>query len=235
MADDDLDTKLADLLKRDPFGFIPRTLEAVNLAASAIGLVNAAAGFAVKAAAAVGGWIYQQRKWDRVTPLLGELTARIYRLENEPGKTNHYVTREEFADLLEETLRRTADQPEPDRRAAMGNAFFKIFDNPMGHTENRRFIRLADELPTDALKLLNAFGSGQRFMPNEFTEKGGSLGVAAAFASLDPLIAQETADFLVGEHLLARDFQRHGIAITERSLEHSLSRTGKLFIGYIRG
>ena len=70
-----------------------------------------------------------------------------------------FAQRDEFPDLLEDVLRRLSEQPDPDRRKGLQSIFEKIMEEPREHQANRLFLRLADELPSGALRLLSIVDS----------------------------------------------------------------------------
>ncbi|HEY2730175.1 MAG TPA: hypothetical protein VGK52_09535 [Polyangia bacterium] len=65
------------------------------------------------------GWAWNKWKFDRVRPVLEEVTKRVQGIEND------YVRREEFADMLWDALRRLGDQPDPARRDTSRRACLK--------------------------------------------------------------------------------------------------------------
>ena len=92
------------VVKADHAPVIQAVLDGVNVAAAAAAVVNPAAGLIVQTAAATGGWVWNKWKYDRVSPVLVEITKRVQGIEND------YVRREEFADLLWDALPRQGPQ-----------------------------------------------------------------------------------------------------------------------------
>jgi hypothetical protein len=103
-----------------------------------------------KSVAVACGLPFQKHKAIRAKKFLLGLYERIERIRSE------YVRREEFLDLMEDCMRRTVTQPEQLRReevmAIMGNAI----QEPSSHVLHKMFVRLADEMPTEAVRILAA-------------------------------------------------------------------------------
>jgi hypothetical protein len=141
------------VVKADQTPVVEGVMGAVNILAAAISVANPAAGAAMQSVAVLGGWAWNKWKFDRVRPVLEEVTKRVQRIEND------YVRREEFADMLWDALRRLGDQPDPKRRELLRNIIFNAATEPKDHTEHRRFLRLADELSWEELRVfLNVEG-----------------------------------------------------------------------------
>lgn len=145
--DEGLEGNLGGLLAPDQEA-VAAVREVLGLA-SALGPQAAAVLGVVKAVAVFSGWAWQKRRPERAKELFLGLYQRQERMRSE------YVSKEEFPDLLNEALRRIAEQPDEDRRRRVRDVFLKILDSPKEHVENRRFLRLADELPAAALKVLD--------------------------------------------------------------------------------
>ncbi len=137
------------VVKADHAPLIRGVMDTVNLAGAAISVANPKAGLAVQTVAVLGGWIWNSWKFDRVKPVLENVVDRIHKIEHD------YVRSEAFADVLWDALRRLGDQPDPTRRARLRNILLNVIDNPKDHTENRLFLRLADELSGGALEGLS--------------------------------------------------------------------------------
>jgi len=148
-ADDPQSSELAVLVV-EPKGAAAFVKASVEIVASALALLNPAAAVAVKVVSITGGWIVDRRKYDRVKPILDSIEATIRDLPND------YVRRDEFADLLQETLRRASESPDSDRRETLKRILLGIMADPKDHVSNRRLIRVADELRVDAWKVLRA-------------------------------------------------------------------------------
>lgn len=145
---DELDSKIGDLVKRDPSA--KETLEKLaDLGAELVSVIPGV-GIAIKVAAWTGGWYFDAKKIDRVFPVLVGLRGQQAKIERE------YVQKAEFDDLLHEGLRRLSEQPDDARRADLRNIILKITREPRRHDEHLMFIRLADELPLEALRVLAA-------------------------------------------------------------------------------
>ncbi len=144
----DFDRKLEENLDLRPAD--PAAVKGVKLAIEAAAkLPGGQLVEIVKAVATIGGWLWQKRKSERAQAFLLGLYERLERTRST------YIERDEFYDLFEDAIRRSAEQPDPVRREKMGAIFFKIIEAPRDHVENRLLLRLADELPVDALKLLS--------------------------------------------------------------------------------
>jgi hypothetical protein len=138
------------VVKADHAPAVDAVIGAVNIASAGIALINPPAGAVVLTIAVVGGWAWNKWKFDRVRPVLEEVTKRVQSIEND------YVRREEFADMLWDALRRLGEQPDPGRRKLLRNIILNTMDEPTDHTENRLFLRLADELSTVELRVFLA-------------------------------------------------------------------------------
>jgi len=194
---------------------IESALAAVNTAAAVIGFVNPIAGTALQTTAVLGGWVWNRYKLDRVKPVLVEIQKRIQAVESE------YVRREEFADLLEDAFRRLGDQPDPERGNWIRNALLRIVDEPRDHTENRRYLRLADELSTPAQKILTVI-STPVIQPGDLIP--GPKENLRRRADLSPDEADEAIDELVREGLI--NWERPGTAMPFKMATRISSRGG---------
>lgn len=167
-----------------------------TLGAPAVGPLAPALVELVKSVASVLGFHFQRRKAERARDLILALYERLQNALPE------YVTREEFLDLFEDTLRRTAEQPDKQRREAMRRVFFKIIDEPREHVENRLLVRLADELPLDALKALPALNT--RLTKTDRGEDNGRSFLAAR-TEMPPVALWKVLGYLANENLLDED------------------------------
>lgn len=187
-AGDRLDSGLAALIPRDRWG--GRALDVLKLAG---GLP--VVGECVKLAAVVGGWWLEDRKPDRVFPVLLALKDKIHEAES---KRNEYIRKDEFRDIFEETLRLIAEEPDPDRRKWLQNILLKIIDVPRDHTAHRRFLRLVEELTMEAHKILavldKPFTSAERQLDRD--------DMLAARSGLQRLQIPEALDELAREGLV---------------------------------
>lgn len=105
----------------------------------------------VKPVALLGAWWADDRKPGRV---FGVLVAVSEKLAEAEKRQNEFVSKDEFKDLFEETLQRIANEPDENRRRWLQNVLLKAIEQPREHSEHRLFLRLADELTTDAHKIL---------------------------------------------------------------------------------
>jgi len=181
------------VVKADHTPAVESVLAAVNTTAAIIAIKNAFAGAAIQGTALLGGWAWNRYKFDRVKPVLLQVQKRIQSVETE------YVRREEFADLLQDAFRRLGDQPDPERGNWIRNALLKIIDAPKDHTENRRYLRLADELSADAQKVLTV-------LPVPVNQPGdlipGPKENLRRRADLSPEQVEEAIDELIREGLI---------------------------------
>lgn len=180
------------VIKPDRSRVLQTVVDGVNLLADAIGAENPAAGIAVKTVAVLGGWVFQIHKYDRVRPALQAVAERLERTRTE------YVRKEEFADVLEDALRRLAEQPNAERRQRIQNLLTNVMARPRDHAEHRLFLRLADELPPDPLKYLFAHG-GLNAGERQPTIRGLARIAGVPTGETDRVLA-----FLIGEHLFER-------------------------------
>src|SRR4051812_16336326 len=88
------------VLKADNSGIIEVVREAINHAGEVIGIVNPKAGLALKTTALLGGWLWNGWKYERAKPAIQAVAERVAQVGGD------YVKKDEFADILEETLRR---------------------------------------------------------------------------------------------------------------------------------
>jgi hypothetical protein len=94
---------------------------------------------------------------DRLVPVIQALAEEQEKIKGEQRTiSDDYVKRDEFADLVLDFLERTANQPDVARRDSMRIVLTRIIREPVTHTEHRMFIRWADELPPEAIRLLDA-------------------------------------------------------------------------------
>ncbi len=102
--------------------------------------------------ATLGGLAWQRRKAERAK----DLVVALYDLADLLQRTRfESVQKVEFEDLVEDVLRRFSEQrPTPNDATPCEKIFLKIVEEPREHVENRLLIRLADELPSEALKAL---------------------------------------------------------------------------------
>ena len=180
---------------------------------------------AIKAAAWGRAWFLDGKKADRVTPVLVGLYDRLQTLE---ADQKDYIRKDEaqvMSAAVEEALRRIADQPDDGRRQEMRRILFKILDKPRDLAENRLFIRLADELPVPALKLLNA--TGGKVADIVSTQKG-----LCQLTDLSEYDATFWLKFLVSQGLI--DDEKLGI-VHHTTYEAALTPLGRLFEEYRRG
>jgi hypothetical protein len=181
-------------------------------------------GAMIKGLAAVGAWAWNVRKVERVRDTLVGLYERLQRTRFE------FVGKEEFQDILEETVRRLSEQPDPERRRTLRSIFEKILETPLEHCENRLFLRLADELPSGALRLLSIVDDP--VAPSERTRH--MVEVLAEQARLSNSDAQDSAEELAAAQILRRDIFRF-IPSPGKPLDHILTTKGRAFVDYCRG
>jgi hypothetical protein len=177
---------------------------------------------AIKVVAAGRGWLVDPDKVDRVKPVLLGLYERIAKLE---ADAKEYIRKPEARAIIEDALARIGDQPDEARRQEMERVLFMILDNPQDLAENRLFLRLADELPVPALKLLNA--TEGKVAPMVSTQKG-----LCQLTDLSEYDATSWLKFLAGQGLI--DEEKLGI-VHHTTYQAVLTPLGRLFEEYRRG
>jgi hypothetical protein len=191
---DRLDENFGALIKPSASAW-EKAKTAFDVAASLSGIPGAA--LAVKGLCLGRAWLYDEKKPDRVLNVLLGLKERIEKLE---AAQNEYLKTEAAHSVFEETLARIGDQPDEGRRETMKRMLGKILEKPRDPTENRLLVRLADELPTPALKLIQA--ARQTNEPRQLISTKVGLARHAG-------LAQEEAEFwlnyLVNQGLLDED------------------------------
>jgi hypothetical protein len=150
--DDDLEANLGALIKPSGVG-LETALKLLEQAAKLLSVTDPGLFTAIQTAAFTSGLFYNLKKADRVTPVLLGFYERLQKVE---AAQRAYVRKEEGQAFVEEALRRIANQPDEPRRKDMQRILYKTVEKPRDHADNRLFLRLADELPTEALKLLAA-------------------------------------------------------------------------------
>jgi len=212
------------VLKPDHGVIIERIRDGVNLAASSISVANPVAGVAIQTVAILGGWLFQERKYDRIKDALASVADRIQKVEHE------YVKREEFADLLEETFRRMADQPNEERRHIMRGVLESVMERPRDFTESRLFVRLADELPGTHLKVVAAVRK-----PKQPVE---GLAAANSVLSTRSGVPPEKIDAVMTDLTFFRVFdgmQFNRAVYAGQTYEHLLTEIGREFLRFMAG
>jgi uncharacterized protein (DUF2267 family) len=175
---------------------IQAVIDTVNVSASVIAMYNPEAGVAVRSLAVLGGWIYNRYKADRVKPALQAVAELLEKTRSE------YVKKEEFADFLQDALRRIADHPDAERRQALRSILESVIVKPRDHITNRRFLRLADELPVAAWKVLTAVQQAGAASHGELIE--GKDRILARHAGLSQEQLEEAMEYLATEQILDR-------------------------------
>jgi hypothetical protein len=177
----------------------------------------------LKGLATVGCWPWNPRKADRVHDAIIGLYERLQRTRTE------YVRREEFGDLVEETLRRMSEQPDAKRRQDLRMILFKVIETPREHSENRLFLRLADEFPVGALKVLAAVEPV--IVQAEYRQS--FQAILAARTGLDITeVGQHMADLSAAGLFDQKAFRI--VAMPGKSLVFLLTRRGAMFLQYCR-
>ena len=210
------------VVRPDHGAVVDRIKDAVNLAAASISATNPAAGLALKTAAILGGWVFQERKYSRIKDALTSVANRIQQVEHE------YVRKEEFADLLEETLRRMADQPSEDRRQIMRGILESVMERPRDFNESRLFVRLADELPGAHLKVIAAVKQPKMRLEG--------LGVINSILSKRSGVPRERIDAVIADLTFFRVFDGTKFnfnAPEGQTYEYLLSEIGQEFLEFM--
>jgi hypothetical protein len=217
---DRLDENFGALIKPSASAW-ERAKAVVDFAASISGIPGAA--IAVKGLCLGRAWLYDEKKPDRVMPILLGLRERIDKVE---GSQKEYIKTEAAQAVLEETLGRIADQPDEERRETMRRVFMKILEKPRDPAENKLFVRLADELPAPALKLLRA--ARQPVEPRQMISTRDALGRHAGVpAEVGPWFK-----FLVHQGLFDEDQLDH---VQHGNFLKVLTPLGLSFDEYCRG
>jgi hypothetical protein len=179
-----------------------------------------------KSVAALHGLAWQRRKAERAKDLVVALYDLLQRTRFE------YVQKVEFEDLFEEVFRRFSEQPDSDRRDTMRKIFLKIIEAPREHVENRLLIRLADELPSEALRALSVL---DRKLTQEEREPGvgyGALAIRLGVSNATRLLAYLVNENLVDEHSTS---VAPGFGAAGDDLTFLLTPLGRTFVEYGRG
>lgn len=217
---DRLDENLGALVRPDQSAW-EKTKSAIDLAAGLSGVPGLV--LAVKGLAVGRAWLFDKKKPDRVLPVLLGFKERIEKLEAE---RREYLRTDDAQAVLEETFGRIADQPDEARREDMRRILFKMLETPpRDPSENRMFVRLADELPLPALKVLSA--TSGRVAPMASTKQG--LGQHADLQDYDMTFWLK---FLVGQGLVDEDQLNN---VQHGTYQAILSPLGRLFEDYRRG
>jgi hypothetical protein len=212
------------IVKPDDSALSEHIKDSVNLIGDAIGVCNPWAGLTIKAVAVLGGWLWIPRKYERVRSFIHALADRV------KGMRDGFVKHEEFADLLEDVLRRLSEQPDPDRRKMLRAIFEKVIEEPREHCENRLFLRLADELPSGALRLLsivdNPVGPSDR---NRHLVE-----VISEATGLQASDVRDHIDELLANQILSGNTHRF-VPMPGKAIDYLLTRKGRAFVDYCRG
>lgn len=180
-----------------------------------------------KSVANVLGFSGQRRKAERAR----DFSVAIY--ERLQATRSEYVHKEEFQDLFEDALRRTAEQPDPKRRADMRSIFLRIIEEPREHVKNRQLLRFADELPSECLEILAVL---DRDLTEEERElRIGSYALAQRLAH-QPSEIRWPLKYLVNENLIDEDTfnTAPGFGAAGENLLFLLTPLGRTFVDYIR-
>lgn len=222
MAKDDagarLDDGLGALIPRDRLS--GRLLEILSLLGDVPVLGNI-----VKPMVLARGWWLDDRKPDRIFPVLLAVKDKLHEAEK---KLNEYVLKEEFKDLFEETLHRIADEPDDQRRESLKTILLKVMDQPKDHATNRLFLRLEQELSTDAHKILTVLK--MPIGPTDAMEGGDALLAKRSGVSKEEI--KEVLDELARGGLIVSD---HRGQIPRSTNNYLLTRLGRDFLDYRSG
>jgi len=209
-------------LRPDPLA-LELTKEVVDAAA---GLVPGVPGIldVLKAIVVSAGIIFQRRKAERSQEFILGLYERLQQTRSD------YVRRDEFMDLLEDSLRRFVEQPDQARRADIRRILLHIIDGPpipetsREHVMHKLFVRFADELPGDALKILAA----TRAITVRDDQLLGNADILSQRTGIERSEVLWWMDYLANENL----FDTHSFnnkAVRQASLEFLLSPIGRMF------
>jgi hypothetical protein len=217
---DDLEANLGALFK--PTRSDAEKFETAVDLAMKIGEEIPVLGLAVRLVAWREAWFADGKKSERVTPVLLGLYERLSKLE---AKQEEYLRSEDAQAVLEDAFARIADQPDETKREDLRRVLFKILEAPRDPSENRLFVRLADELPIPALKLLGV--THRPVNPMVSTVQG--LGEQKEVENDD---AKFWLNYLVGQGLV--DGEQIGV-VHHGTYESVLTPLGRLFEVYRRG
>jgi hypothetical protein len=222
--DDDtrLEITIGQLALRPPSQGIESVKALLEIIESLDGIVPGL-GAVVKSLAATGAWAWNKRKVDRVRDTLVGLYQRLERTRSE------YVRKDEFQDILEETLRRLSEQPNPERRRMMRTIFERILEEPLEHRSNRLFLRLADELPSGAVRLLSIL----RDPVGPSTRNRLAIEALADQSGIPAEEVRAYVDELVAIQLMSSKVGRMG-AQQGKPLDHLLTKRGEAFVRYFQ-
>jgi hypothetical protein len=220
-ADENIDATLGALLRRGSDA--GKIFEVLSLLEDIPFL-----GTIVKPMVVAGGWWAEDRKPDRVFPVLVALKDKLH---NTDRSQSEYVRRDEFRDLVEEALRRIADQPSDERRRWLQNIFLRTVDEPRDHTENILFLRLAEELSTNAQKLLSVL---EQPVTNPSDTLEGRDNLLARRSGVPAERIKEALKELVRAGVVDEETLSYG-ARGQRGFAGMLSRLGSDFLTYRNG
>ncbi len=95
------------------------------------------------------------RRFERVEEFLNGLANELKDFQSQASKT--YVGTEDFEELLEKTLRQTADERNEDKRGMYRDFLTGVIKNPGGSfDEQARFLKTLDGLEVDQVRVLRA-------------------------------------------------------------------------------
>ena len=171
-----------------------------------------------------------ERRWKRVEEFLLGLYDDLSKVKSKVRDANGS---EEFEALLEETLRKVANEPRAEKRE-LYRRFLKRILEPSTYPDERRILRLIDELSSDHIRILRAMAQ-----PPSTTD--------LSISSVEQTLATRTGGdikrdrvFEVVEDLnsmrLAQNSNRMGVTMTgsgAQNLRGDLTPFGRIFLDYI--
>jgi hypothetical protein len=108
------------------------------------------------------------RKLNRVREVLTEMAEKIQGLESEASKK--YVETDEFQELLEKTLRQSADERSEEKRKVYAAFLAGAIQSPgEPYDEQVRFLRTLEQLQPDHIRMLNALMQSPDPDPHAYT------------------------------------------------------------------
>jgi len=200
-----------------------KTKAALDLA-MAIGGEVPVVGLAIRLVAWQRAWFGDGKKAERVTLVLLGLQERLAKLE---AAQKDYLRTEDAQAVLEEAFARIGDQPDEARQEAMRTILLKIIDKPQDTASNRLFLRLADELPWPAMRLLNAAHASVD--PHAMSATKAELIKNAELSEID---GDSWLSYLTTQGLIDEDQLSHQQYMT---FEKVLTALGRAFAEYRRG
>ena len=171
------------------------------------------------------------RKLSRVREVLEGLTTELADFKAEASE--NYVKTEEFEELLEQTLKRVAEERNEEKRQIYRNFLTDAIESPgEPYDEQIRFLRILEELQPDHLRLLRALSQ----VPN--TNPGMMGSPNQTLRRRLPEFGEDRITDLVAQlnDLRVTNLTSLKVMMTTQGAEdlrHSMTAYGKRFLSYI--